>query len=402
MSMNTPIVKQINRVSKRDLGELIYLYLHTTPRDLTFSSALAAAIEDVVLGSVLLQITRYLPSFWRSDPIWALCGIVFGMMVCLGQFAMNLWQTHRLIDKAATALTEVVVADVKANMGVLTVIGLMNAVAAGYFAQRAWNMAGKKVWLACPLILGIFSSLGLSFGVAIKGLLLPSLAGEPSNARLMQYKDWLDTDNRLVVIWTAISLVKDILVCGLMTIMLLKSKDEIQQRERTLFRLLLRLTYETMFGPVAINVINLAVVVDQGATFAGYSRIVSWVLGPIYFSSILQSLNYRKDVQQILQVQPQRRQSHGMSSILKRSTEREPSPIPLSSIDLGHKGVLDRRQLRKSEEGCGSDKEVRLHYVTGHGSPRSNMATTADLEMRERSPSPDVSIVLGGEKGRRG
>nr|XP_031860727.1 uncharacterized protein CI109_003770 [Kwoniella shandongensis]KAA5527799.1 hypothetical protein CI109_003770 [Kwoniella shandongensis] len=387
-------------LQKRDLSAVIYVYLDTNPRSLTFSSALAVAIEGVMLGCLVLQTTKYLGAFWRSDPIWAIGGIVLGVMVCLGQFGLNLWQTHRMIDKAANTLTEIVVADVKANMGVLVVIGWMNAITAGYFGRRAWNMAGKKTWLACPLILGILSSLGLSLGVAIKGFMLPSLAGNPSAELIMKYKDWLDVDNRLVVVWTAISLVKDVFVCALMTVMLLKSKDEIRQRDRTLFKLLLRLTYETMFGPVAINIINLAVVVEQGATFAGYSRIVTWVLGPIYFSSLLQSLNYRKDVQDILHVTPPRRQSRGMSSILNKGvrTSSSPRPIPLPSLDLHKARSTDSHSEHGygcMEDGNGYIKE--LHYAMTPGSPLSH-TTAAELDLDtegEVRSNSSMSIVLG-------
>ncbi|OCF33843.1 hypothetical protein I316_04555 [Kwoniella heveanensis BCC8398] len=414
---------------RRGLSDMIYLFIKTSPRSLTFSSACAAAIEGLFLGVILVQTTRYLTSFSGSDPLWAVLGIVFGAMTLLAQFGLNLWQTYRLIDKAADELLEVIIGDIRSNMSVLVIVGILNFVAAGFFGRRAWNLAGRKMWLLVPLVIGIFSSLGLSLGVAIKGFMLPSLAGDiPSDVmahRLIEYDAWRKVDNRLIIIWAAMALLQDILVCALMTVMLLKERDGIQKTERTLLRLLLKLTYETMAGPVVLNIVNVVVVTLQGATFAGYSRIVTWLLGPVYFSAILQSLNYRKDVQRILRVTPTPRSRSRNSK--DRSTlqlQRVESPsIPLTSVDptinLGTKEVdlsmsggkriripssTTTMSARKSHEARkasagGSASLTGSDSAYGGGLKKDGTrerALTIDSEVRSNMTT---DIVLSGEKG---
>ncbi|WVW78227.1 hypothetical protein I302_100179 [Kwoniella bestiolae CBS 10118] len=380
---------------QRDLSALIYLFIKTTPRSLTFSSACAAAIEGLMLGIILVQTTKYLSAFWRSDPLWAVGGIVLGAATLFAQFGMNLWQTYRLIDRAATQLLTVIIGDIRCNMTVLVIVGILNFVAAGFFGRRAWLLSKKKIWLAIPLIVGIFSSLGLSLGVAIKGYMLPSLATNPSPENLMKYDSWRKTDNRLIVIWAAIALVQDILVCALMTIMLLKEKDGFQRTETTLLRLLLKLTYETMAGPVVLNIVNVVVVALQGATFAGYSRIITWILGPVYFSSILQSLNYRKDVQRILKVTPTPR-SRSASKGTKRSTsQRMDSDSPSVSIPLTSRGHT------RDESGSTAVNTVKRESSTTN---QSRGEGEGEGGRRERTVSGgggstlSTDIVLDGEK----
>ncbi|WVQ98260.1 hypothetical protein IAU59_005383 [Kwoniella sp. CBS 9459] len=413
----------------RGLSDMIYLFIKTTPRSLTFSSACAAAIEGLFLGVILVQTTRYLSSFGKSDPLWAVLGIIFGAMTLLAQFGLNLWQTYRLIDKAADQLLEVIIGDLRSNMSVLVIVGILNFIAAGFFGRRAWNLAGRKMWLLVPLVVGIFSSLGLSLGVAIKGFMLPSLAGDiPPYVmahRLIEYDAWRKVDNRLIIIWAAMALLQDILVCAVMTIMLLKERDGIQKTERTLLRLLLKLTYETMAGPVVLNIVNVVVVILQGATFAGYSRIVTWLLGPVYFSAILQSLNYRKDVQRILRVTPApRTRSRNSKDRSTLQLQRVESPsIPLTSIDptldLGTKeidlamsGGEKRMRLpssttsmsaRKSHEarkasagGSASFSEVDSAYGSSDNHGKRDKATTIDSEVRSNMTT---DVVLTGEKG---
>ncbi|WWD07449.1 hypothetical protein V865_005548 [Kwoniella europaea PYCC6329] len=380
-----PLPSTISTVpGQRDLSDLIYLFIKTTPRSLTFSSACAVATEGLMMGIILVQTTKYLSAFWRTDPLWAVSGIVLGAATLFAQFGMNLWQTYRLIDRAATDLLAIIIGDIRCNMTVLVFVGILNFVAAGFFGRRAWLLSKKKIWLAIPLVIGIFSSL-----VVIKGYMLPSLATNPSPENLMKYDSWRKTDNRLIVI--CIALVQDILVCALMTIMLLKEKDGFQKTETSLLRLLLKLTYETMAGPVVLNIVNVVVVALQGATFAGYSRIVTWILGPVYFSSILQSLNYRKDVQRILRVTPTPR-SRSTSKGTKRSTlQRVDSPsmsIPLTPTGMG-----------------GHIREDSSITAVGNIKRDSNNSAAADSAARkERTVSAgggstlSTEIVLDGEK----
>ncbi|WWC68142.1 uncharacterized protein I206_102065 [Kwoniella pini CBS 10737] len=326
---SSPLSNEMKRFERRDLTDLIWLFLQTDPKRLISFSALAIAIEGLVLGIILAQTTRYLINFRRSDPFWAIVSIIFGAITLFAQFGMNLWQTYRLIGKAATELLTIVVGDIRCNMTVLVFIGILNFVAAGFFGRRAWLLSKKKIWLLIPLGLGIFSSLGLSLGVAIKGYMLPSLAMNPTAKDLEKYDSWRRTDNNLIVIWAAIALTQDVIVCALMTAMLLKEKTGLQETEHGLLKLLIKLTYETMAGPVVLNIINVIVIAKQGATFADYSRLVTWVLGPVYFSSILQSLNYRRDVQRILNIAPTLRSaSNDHQSTLRRA---ESPVLPLTS-----------------------------------------------------------------------
>ncbi|WWD00805.1 hypothetical protein V866_007742 [Kwoniella sp. B9012] len=387
-----PLPATISTVlGQRDLSDLIYLFINSTPRSLTFSSACAVAIEGLMLGIIFVQTTKYLSAFWRTDPLWAVSGIVLGAATLFAQLGMNLWQTYRLIDRAATDLLAIIIGDIRCNMTVLVFVGILNFVTAGFFGRRAWLLSKKKIWLAIPLVIGIFSSLGLSLGVAIKGYMLPSLATNPSPENLMKYDSWRKTDNRLIVIWAAIALVQDILVCALMTIMLLKEKDGFQKTETSLLKLLLKLTYETMAGPVVLNIVNVAVVALQGATFAGYSRIVTWILGPVYFSSILQSLNYRKDVQRILHVTSAPR-SRSTSKGTKRSTlqrvDSRTMSIPLTPTGMG-----------------GRTREDSVITAVGNIKGDSNTsAVVASTARRERTVSAgggstlSTDVVLDGEK----
>ncbi|WVR04788.1 hypothetical protein IAU60_001800 [Kwoniella sp. DSM 27419] len=341
-------------ITDQELSSLIYSFLDTNPTDLEFSSACAVAVEGLVLGVILAQTARYLSNFFRSDSPLVIVSITFGALTLFGQFGLNLWQTYCLIDQASHDLLTVIIGDVRSNMTVLVIVGIMNFVAAAFFGRRAWSLAGRKTWLLCPLAIGILSSLGLSLGVAIKGFMLPSLAGSmPPDVlatRVRLYDSWRKVDNRLIVVWATTALAQDIVVCGLMTTMLLRQRAEIQRADSTLLRLLLKLTYETMAGPVILNVLNVVVVVLQGATFAGYSRIVTWILGPVYYSSILQSLNYRTDVQRVLRVSvlPRSRSRCDQSTL-----QRMESSIPLPAIGLGNTlGPPDeqKRQQRMSVE----------------------------------------------------
>ncbi|KAK6903517.1 hypothetical protein I204_02863 [Kwoniella mangroviensis CBS 8886] len=387
-----PLPSTISTVpGQRDLSDLIYLFIKTTPRSLTFSSACAVAIEGLILGIILVQTTKYLSAFWRTDPLWSVSGIVLGAATLFAQLGMNLWQTYRLIDRAATDLLAIIIGDIRCNMTVLVFVGILNFVAAGFFGRRAWLLSKKKIWSAFPLVIGIFSSLGLSLGVAIKGYMLPSLATNPSAENLMEYDSWRKTDNRLIVVWAAIALVQDILVCALMTIMLLKEKDGFQKTETSLLRLLLKLTYETMAGPVVLNIVNVVVVALQGATFAGYSRIVTWILGPVYFSSILQSLNYRKDVQRVLHVTPTPR-SRSTSKGTKRSTlQRVDSPsmsIPLTPTGLGRHTRDDSNitavgNVKRSSETSAAAAETRRERTVSAGGG-STLSTDIVLDGEKR------------------
>ncbi|WRT64584.1 uncharacterized protein IL334_001516 [Kwoniella shivajii] len=386
--------------SKRDLSDLIWIVIKSTPRSLTFSSACAVAIEGIILGIILLQTTRYLSSFGRTDPLWAVAGIILGAITLYAQFGLNLWQTYRLIDKASSELFAVIVGDIRSNMTVLVIIGVLNFVAAGFFGRRAWLLAKKRIWVLIPLVIGIFSSLGLSLGVAIKGFLLPSITADSSPAILMKYNSWRNTDNQLIVIWASIALLQDILVCALMTTMLLKEKMGFQKTERTLLKMLIRLTYETMAGPVLLNIANVIVVAHQGATFAGYSRIVTWILGPVYFSAILQSLNYRKDVQQILRVTPiprSRPSSKGNRSTLQRT---ESPSIPLTSTDLRTRENSFNGSIHTGEVSAGGEtiryRSDEHSMDTGHDiDNRRERANTMESEV---GSSMTTDIVLGEEK----
>ncbi|WWC86703.1 uncharacterized protein L201_001580 [Kwoniella dendrophila CBS 6074] len=401
--------EEIITLGKRDLGDAIYLFIGSSPTNLTFSSACGAAIEGLIFGTILVQTTKYLSAFGRSDPVWAVCGIILGAITLLLQFGLNLWQTHRLIENAATQLLTVIVTDLKCNMTVIVIIGIMNFVAAGYFGRRAWLLAKKNNWLLPPLIMGIFTSLGLSLGVAIKGYMLPSLADNPSPENLMKYDSWRKTDNRLIVIWASVALVQDVLVCGLMTAMLLKERDGFRKTEGNLLRLLLRLTYETMAGPVLVNIATVIVVAKQGATFAGYSRIVSWMLGQVYFSAILQSLNYRKDVQRMLKVVPTPRpkSTSNFKGYRKSTLERMESPsIPLTSTDMGTReiglvGIETQHARNNSQITNTTDEDVFKRNSAG------NSSTTATENFKRERPKTiesdaksnlSTDIVLSGEK----
>ncbi|WWC59673.1 uncharacterized protein I303_102235 [Kwoniella dejecticola CBS 10117] len=395
-------------LGKRDLSDLIWMVLDTNPKRLIGFSALATSVEGLVLGIILCQTTRYLTNFGRTDPLWAVIAILLGAAVLFAQLAMNLWQTYALIDKAATDLLSIVVSDIRCNMTVVLFIGILNFIAAGFFGRRAWLLSKKKIWLLIPLSIGILSSLGLSLGVAIRGYALPSLAGSPTPEDLAKYDLWRKNDNRLIVIWAAIALVQDVFVCALMTVMLLREKSGLQETEHGLLKLLIKLTYETMAGPVFLNVINVIVIAMQGATFADHSRLITWILGPVYFSSILQSLKYTKDVQRILRVIPTPRTA---SKEHRGTLHRIESPsIPLTS-------TISTRQTQHVRYGSLAGASVNTTersptlkekhpFEIQHFNPDPEMGKRVRTDtigsMQSALGEGESTIVLGGEGEKHG
>ncbi|WVF69588.1 hypothetical protein IAT40_004366 [Kwoniella sp. CBS 6097] len=274
-------------------NQAIFAALHSSPRTITWYCALGLGFEGLVIGAILTQVYRYYEHFHLQDARVTLFLVGVGTIGCLGQFAVNLWQTYMFIDKAATAINSIIIKDVYADMVILIFVGLYNLGAVAYFSKRAIKLVGKARLFA-PLLgfMGI-ASFAMCIACVCSGFNLPHNPAE--------LETWIARVNRYVIAWTAVALVTDVSVCIAMTYALLKCRDELKAAATSLLRKLLMMTFETMVPPALVVLLLLVFGGITTATMGNFSRVLVWCTGPLYFHAILHSLVGRQDVQFILQ-----------------------------------------------------------------------------------------------------
>ncbi|KAK8847586.1 hypothetical protein IAR55_005445 [Kwoniella newhampshirensis] len=300
------------------LDAAIYNALHSDPTRITWWCCIGVALEGIVLGAILTQTYKYYEHFHLHDSRLTLWLVGVGMAACAGQFGLNLWQTYNFIDKASTAVYQVLEKDVYADMVILLFIGLFNFAAAVYFSRRALKLLGRVWALGIPLAVMSVASLAMCIACVCTGFSIPKDTNH--------LEQWLDNVNKYVIAWTAVSLATDIAVCGAMTYALLKSRDEIKAAATSLLRKLLMLTFETMMPPGVVVFVLLIFGSISNATMGNFSRVLVWTIGPLYFHAIIHSLVSRHDVQFILQHQG----GHRSGSDNNRSSMSDPAPPPHS------------------------------------------------------------------------
>nr|XP_031860728.1 uncharacterized protein CI109_003771 [Kwoniella shandongensis]KAA5527800.1 hypothetical protein CI109_003771 [Kwoniella shandongensis] len=277
------------------LDAAIFKALHSDPTRITWWCCLGIGLEGIVFGAILTQTYKYYEHFHLQDSRLTLWLVGAGLAACAAQFGLNLWQTYLFIDKASTAVYQVLKKDTYADMVILLFIGLFNFAAAVYFSRRSLKLLGRVWSLGIPLAVMSVASLAMCIACVCEGFSLPT-----DTAHL---EDWLDKVNKYVIAWTAVSLATDIAVCGAMTYALVKSRDDIKAAATSLLRKLLMLTFETMMPPAIVVFVLLIFGSISSATMGNFSRVLVWTIGPLYFHAIIHSLVSRHDVQFILQTQ---------------------------------------------------------------------------------------------------
>ncbi|WVW78228.1 hypothetical protein I302_100180 [Kwoniella bestiolae CBS 10118] len=302
------------------IDEAIFQALQSSARSLTWYCALGLGLEGIVLGAILSQVYRYYEHFRLHDTRWTLAFVALGTCGCIGQFGLNLWQTYMFIDKAATAVYIVLEKDVYADMTVLLFVGIYNLAAAFYFSRRAIKLRGHRRTLVPTLGVLSLASFAICLATVCTGFRLPSGTGD--------LKGWITNVNNWVIAWTAVSVATDLCVCATMTYALIKSKDEIKAAATSLMRKLLMLTFETMLPPVTVTLLLLIFGSIENLTMGNFSRVPVWMIGPLYFHSIIHSLVSRHDVQFILEQQHGQGQGQGQGVLPYHFNDASPGSSP--------------------------------------------------------------------------
>ncbi|ODO07841.1 hypothetical protein I350_03420 [Cryptococcus amylolentus CBS 6273] len=302
----------------------IFSALRTDALHITYWSALGLALEGLVLGAVLTVSYRYYEHFGRHDSWLTLSAIALGIASCIGQSALNLWQTYRFIDKAATAFYLVMEKDIYADMVVLLLIGIHNLAGSLFFIRRTIKLVGHPWYIGVPLVAFSVTSFGLCLTSVIHGYLIP---WDTTN-----FTSWLSRINVYVLTWMTMSVISDVSICVAMTWALTRTRRDIEAAASSLWRKLMMLTFETMIPSTTVVFVLLIYGGVENATFGNFTRALAWIVGPLYFLAVAHSLVSRHDVQHLLQDELQKREEpHKLSEDSNGHpfipSERERGPI---------------------------------------------------------------------------
>ncbi|WVR04787.1 hypothetical protein IAU60_001799 [Kwoniella sp. DSM 27419] len=314
-------------------NQAIFAALHSNPKQITFFCALGVAFEGLIVGVIVSQAYRYYEVFHQSDKRITLYLVALGIAGCIGQFAITLWQTFMFIDKAATAVSDIIITDVYADMVILVMVGLYNLAAAVYFSRRAIRLVGRKRLLGPALGFMIMASFAMCIACVCSGFNLPSNPTELTA--------WIQKVNVFVIAWTAVALVTDVCVCTSMIYALLKCRDELKAAATSLLRKLLLLVFETMIPPAIATFLLLVFGSISTATMGNFSRVLVWCVGPLYFHAILHSLVGRHDVQFILRKGAGQSSLGGSGSGTPASREREQDEEYQLGLRVGVESEID-------------------------------------------------------------
>ncbi|WVQ75857.1 hypothetical protein IAR50_005490 [Cryptococcus sp. DSM 104548] len=349
-SSTSPLSSEVEQL----IDAAIFSALRTDALHITYWSALGLAFEGLVLGAVLTVSYRYYEHFGRHDSRSTLCLIALGIATCLGQFGLNLWQTYRFIDKAATAFYLVMEKDIYADMVVLLLIGVHNLAGSLFFIRRTVRLVGHSWYIGIPLVVFSMASFALCLTSVIHGFLIPW-----DTTKIMS---WLSRINIYVLAWMTMSVISDLAVCVAMTWALTRTRKDIEAAASTLWRKLMMLTFETMIPSTTVVLVLLIYGGVDNATFGNFTRALAWIVGPLYFLAVVHSLVSRHDVQHLLQDEFQKREE----------------PHELSEDSNGHPFIRNEK-----ERGPVIPTHI-AHFTTSFGSTPNLLESSGGLSPTRR------------------
>lgn len=331
------------------------------------AEVIGLALLSVVFGGVLVQITNYYRMFGETDPRAYRYLVGVGAFMTTAQFAVCTVAVLKLIDNM-NHFSGYWTMDLKFNMIITLLLLVFRAGAAIYFSRRMWSLTGKR--LAVLILLGLAITACTVFGAMTTayGFNPPPLTTISDVPKLTS---WFKRIGWTAKLWAVTCPVIDVMICATTIVLLLKSKTALGGQEKTLLRKVIVLTTETMLPPAMLTIV-LVVFFEVNGVLASYDRSIVWVVGPVYYLTILHSLVARQELAAIIYPTESKHrhilpESHQFGSdsfhvatmpVLDKKNISHPTQLAINMMDL------DGRHKKRESEIWGTKQAIEDQHAS--------------------------------------